>query len=216
MSSLIHHSLYSSDPIHFAPSGVILQPNSSTFIRGPLNSSTPAALSFYCNPLPPTSSPCWSTMAMELTWSLDYCLGCDKQTQGEAYCSPSCRLADHEGSFWSGPTSPATSSSTAANRDPGFYLSPAIDFATYRTAQSISSTSPSQCQSPLATNLPRHTSSQTTATKSLTPSSSRTSLSSTQSNSSSTSSLSEPTRTELLDYTNSLDSIRNWKRTTWS
>ena len=35
-------------------------------------------------------------MASNMDWSPDYCLSCDRQTEGGAYCSQACRLADLE------------------------------------------------------------------------------------------------------------------------
>lgn len=157
-------------------------------------------------------------MAMESTWSLDYCLACDKQTQGEAYCSQSCRLADLEASSdWSGPTSATTNSSFEANKGSGFYLSPAINFSAYKTSTTLFSYAASQATSTLTTYFTSHTSTQLASTKTLTPSSSSSSLSSTKSVSSQANHLSEQARNELLRYTNSFDNVRNWKRRrTWS
>ena len=160
-------------------------------------------------------------MATELTWSLDYCLACDRQTQGETYCSQSCRLADLETSSrnWSGSTSSiiCTSSSENTTRGSGFYLSPAIDFSSYKTSNTPSSPAASQLSSPLTSYFPGFTSLQAGVSKTLTPSSSHSSLSSTQSSSSQASPLSDQARTELLGYTNSFDHVRNWKRRqTWS
>lgn len=157
---------------------------------------------------------------MELTCFLDYCLACDKQTAGETYCSQACRLADLEtSSTWSGKTSPSTASpspswtSSDTNRGSGFYLSPAINFAAYKSPI----TSTSQPTSPLSSYFPSHTSSQVAATKTLSPSSSRSSLSSTSSISSRTDPLSEQARTELRGYTDAFDSTRNSRRRmTWS
>ena len=157
---------------------------------------------------------------MELTWSLDYCLACDKQTDGETYCSQSCRLADLEtSSNWSGPTTPTTSSwpTSDSHRGSAFYLTPAINFAAYKASKS-SSQSSSQTTSPTTSYFPTHTSSEVAATKTLTPSSSSSSLNSTKSNTSSQAGpLSEQTRSELRGYTDSFDNTRNWRRRmTWS
>ena len=157
---------------------------------------------------------------MELTWSLDYCLACDKQTDGETYCSQSCRLADLEtSSNWSGPTTPTISSwpTSDSNRGSAFYLTPAINFAAYKASKS-SSQSSSQTTSPTTSYFPTHPSSQVAATKTLTPSSSSSSLNSTKSNTSSQAGpLSEQTRSELRGYTDSFDNTRNWRRRmTWS
>lgn len=157
-------------------------------------------------------------MAMELTWSLDYCLACDKQTQGDAYCSQSCRLADLEASSdWSGPSSPTTGSSSEGSRSSGFYLTPAINFSAYKSSTKPVSSAASQASSPLTSFFTSHTSTHVAATKTLTPSSSSSSLSSTKSVSSQVNQLSEQARNELLGYTNSFDNVRNWKRRmTWS
>jgi hypothetical protein len=106
---------------------------------------------------------------MATQWSLDYCLTCDRQTSGEAYCSQNCRLADLESSSVSSssasscPTSPtypfsflpaihdastrdtaaatrASSSTPSASK--GFYLPPAFDFASYRQSRQPTSTRP--------------------------------------------------------------------------
>ena len=155
---------------------------------------------------------------MELTWSLDYCLACDKQTAGEPYCSQSCRLADLETSpTWSGSTSPATASpsSPESTRGSGFYLSPAINFAAYKSSAPASRPI-SQPTSPLSSYFPARTSGQATAGKTLTPSTSHTSLSSTSSKSSQVGPLSEQARQELRGYTDAFDTTRNWRRRlTW-
>jgi len=161
---------------------------------------------------------------MELTCFLDYCLACDKQTAGETYCSQNCRLADIEtSSTWSGTTSPSragpspTCTSSDSNQGSGFYLSPAINFAAYKSPIPSTSQTTSQPASPPSSYFPTHTSSQVAATKTLSPSSSRSSLSSTSSVSSHTGSLSEQARTELRGYTDAFDSTRNWRRRmTWS
>ncbi|KAL1901461.1 hypothetical protein Sste5346_001867 [Sporothrix stenoceras] len=82
-------------------------------------------------------------MANDLMWDHHFCLTCDKQTDGPAYCSESCRLADYEGatSFAppSGPGSPSwvpSGSSTykwamgapSARSRQLFSLTPAYDF----------------------------------------------------------------------------------------
>lgn len=175
--------------------------------------------SFYRPPASPTLSTTGitqpstgSTTTMELTWSLDYCLACDKQTDGKTYCSQSCRLADLEtSSNWSGPASPNTPSNLTQRS--AFYLTPAINFSTYKASNTSSKPT-----SPLNSYLSSHTSRQVAATKTLTPSSSSSSLNSTKSTSSSQAGqLSEQIRTELRGYTDSFDNVRNWRRRmTWS
>lgn len=83
-------------------------------------------------------------------WTPEFCLGCDKQTDGAAYCSESCKLADFEKTSSastpssSSPSSPSLltapsypwtqSSSGSASRNNSssnnnqFFLSPAYDF----------------------------------------------------------------------------------------
>ena len=162
---------------------------------------------------------------MELNWVPDYCLACDKQTECETYCSQSCRLADLEkSSNWSGSVSPNTPACTSSdsNRGSGFYLSPAFNFAAYKTSQATPDWPASDpSASPQTSYFSAGSTSQNTVQRTLSPSSSRSSLNSTSSSSSSTSSqqnpLSEQARTELRGYTNSFDSTRNWRRRmTWS
>ena len=164
-----------------------------------------------------------NSMTMELTWSLDYCLACDKQTAGETYCSQACRLSDLESSSsWSGPTSPATAGSSpscASNdtkRGSGFYLSPAINFANYKASDTSSSVVSDQTQ-PWLSYFTSTPSNRASSARALTPSSSHSSLNSTRSDSSQSSLLSEQARTELRDYSNAFDDTRNWRRRmTWS
>ena len=160
---------------------------------------------------------------MELTWSLDYCLACDKQTAGETYCSQSCRLADLEASStWSGSTSPTTPGPSPSwpsydpSRGSGFYLPPAINFATYKAPVMPSSSPSNQTKHPQTSYFSSTASNQISPSRNLTPSSSHSSLSSTGSDSSQPS-LSEQARTELRAYTNAFDDSRNWRRRkTWS
>ena len=155
---------------------------------------------------------------MDLTWSLDYCLACDRQTSGGVYCSQSCRLADLEtSSTWSGPSSPTNTSSNETKRGSGFYLSPAINFANYRTT-TTKSTSTTTSPNPQSTAHPSYFSVNYThqpSNKVLTPSSSRSSLTSNFSETSHNQ-LSEQIHNELRAYTNSFDTTRNWRRRTWS
>lgn len=78
---------------------------------------------------------------MEMDWTPDFCLACDRQTSGEAYCSQSCRLADLENaSNGSEPTSPVTATGVGSwvlpslGPSSGFYLPPPINFSAYRAA----------------------------------------------------------------------------------
>jgi hypothetical protein len=142
-------------------------------------------------------------------WTPEFCLGCDRQTDGAAYCSESCKLAEFEktGSAASSPASSSPSSpsvygapahpwSTAAAAAPsaGFHLAPAYDFrsSSHRAAPSSSS--------------------------SLTPSSSYSSLcsmqtaSSTAAQSPANADVSERSRKELRDYAMSFEHARLQRR----
>lgn len=148
--------------------------------------------------------------AMELDWSPDYCLACDKQTSGGAYCCQSCRLADVETA-----SEPVSPTSTTGKRDSGLHLEPAFNFAAHRSPPL--SPAPSkylqQSQQPKSYFSNQPTSPQEASSgRALTPSSSRSSLGSVASLSSSDCQLSAQARTELRGYTNSFDSIRNWRR----
>ena len=160
---------------------------------------------------------------METDWSLDYCLACDCQTAGEAYCSQICRLADLEtSSCGSEPSSPSSvqpaMSFSPISRSPtaGFFLPPAFDFSVYRSTSPTSSSAPTSPQ-PLSTTCFALTSSRTSSQSTsspriLTPSSSRSSLSSVQSPPVQGEIISTQARSELRDYTNSFDQVRDWRR----
>jgi hypothetical protein len=153
-------------------------------------------------------------MAFDL-WTHQFCLSCDKQTDGATYCSESCRLADYEKTC-SSPTS--TNSSPAysppstplsAQQPSKFYLSPAYDFSTAqpygRTPLPQSYLSQRSASVSTASSQPR---------KSLTPSSSHSSLCSIQSVSSNGSEyqLSEKSRKELQAYAVSFEQVRMHRR----
>ncbi|OLN95376.1 hypothetical protein CCHL11_04783 [Colletotrichum chlorophyti] len=69
-------------------------------------------------------------------WIPEFCLGCDKQTDGTAYCSEHCRLADFEKTSTpssvasspglSTPSYPWTTSQRSSNN---FCLAPSYDFS---------------------------------------------------------------------------------------
>ena len=159
-----------------------------------------------------------------MDWSPDFCLACDRQTSGEAYCSQACRLADLETSEPTSPTSMGPAASWASSQlgsGSGFYLTPAIDFSTYRSSTLSSAPATSRNLSKNTTaydsDLVRRsqsTSSQSSSPEStLTPSSSHTSLTSIRTNSTQGStSLSDQARNELRGYTSSFDQVRDWKR----
>ena len=132
---------------------------------------------------------------MELTWSHDYCLACDSQTSGGAYCSQSCRLADLEScSSWSTPrTSPSAPTFSSESQSPSnmaFHLTPAIDWSVYKTPYTTT-----QLSFFAGNNLSRPDSK-----KALTPSSSRSSLNSTSGASAQRPSFPEEVSNQLRDY----------------
>lgn len=146
-------------------------------------------------------------MSLEMDWSPDFCLACDKQTDGSVYCGEACRLAEYEkanagseaGSpiMQHGPTSWPSPRSTR-----GFFLPPAYNFDAYRHSNTSNSTRP-------------HSSPAVLPKSSLTPSSSQSSLFSLQSSSSTTSDmshLSDDTKRELRAYASSFDQSRYHRR----
>ena len=153
---------------------------------------------------------------MESNWSLDYCLACDKQTLGDAYCSQACRLTDLETSSCnSEPVSPSGPLSSPPSRPQGFYLEPAINFAAYKSSSTQHSPSAMliHARTPTSTLATSHVGSSdpTPSTKTLTSSSSRSSLSSMQSNTTQGTHLSDQARSELRSYTSFFDQMRHWK-----
>lgn len=142
-------------------------------------------------------------------WTHEFCLGCDKQTDGTAYCSESCRLADFEktsmpGSVASSPGLNTPSypwTTTQRQQQSGLYLAPAIDFS---NPQPFGSAPPQQSfLSPQ----------RTTATRTLQTSSSNSSLCSMSTVSSTEAGqLCEKTRMELQNYAASFDNARLSRR----
>jgi len=154
-----------------------------------------------------------SSMTMELDCFLDYCLSCDRQTSGGAYCCQSCRLADLETSSCA--SEPVSPTSTAGKQNLCFQLEPAFDFAAHKSP-SLSSP-PSKYRSQPNQQNPYFPSQfisvpQTSPNRLLTPSTSRSSLGSISSNSSQDCQLSAQARTELRGYTSAFNSIRNWRK----
>lgn len=147
---------------------------------------------------------------MSLDWTHQFCLSCDKQTDGTTYCSESCRLADYEKTS----STPSSGMSSPALADPSessfawtfskptttsrpLYLAPAYDFTNARPYG----------QRTLSTD-------STLASKTLSPSHSHSSLSSMRSSSStdSTTQLSEKAARELRAYARSFESVRLQRR----
>ncbi|ODH49660.1 hypothetical protein GX48_04184 [Paracoccidioides brasiliensis] len=162
---------------------------------------------------------------METPWSLDFCLVCDRQTLGGAYCSQACRLAEMDGTAAaaasasasdSEPSSSAMSTITTTHRNPWasqntetgaalLHFGSTIDIGGFKFPGS----SAANYQIPSSTTLEF----QAASRPGLTPSSSQTSLSSLQSVSSTTSTpLSGQAKSELQAYFGSFDKVRDWKR----
>jgi hypothetical protein len=151
---------------------------------------------------------------MSFDWDNQYCLCCDRQTDGAVYCSESCRLADYEKTSTS--SSGAISATLGGEAAPWttaprqqqskFYLSPAYDFSNptpYGTTPQPRSF-PSY-PTPLA--LPTN--------RRLTPSNSHSSLCSIQSSSSTASEapqLSDKATRELRAYASSFEQVRTQRR----
>lgn len=190
----------------------------------PPSSSAPSFVRHFCHrqsssPLQPQISPI-HIMTIDMDWSPSFCLACDRQTDGNVYCSEACRLAEYEvasnaGSTASSPTSPrgpvAWSTKKPSN---GFFMEPAYNFSNaqpYGTTPSPRTSyfyQPSRPQSSPATLASRPV---------LTPSSSQSSLFSMRSTHSSTSSsepvqLSDESRKALRAYASSFDQSRYSRR----
>ncbi|KAK4190143.1 hypothetical protein QBC35DRAFT_93711 [Podospora australis] len=122
-------------------------------------------------------------------WDHQFCLGCDKQTDG-AYCSEACRLGDYE------KTSPSSLSSTPSSGA----SSPALSGPNFEWTFSKPSTTSNKFYLSHPT---------------LSPSASHTSLCSMRSTSSAgldSRHLSEKSVKELRAYANSFESVRNQRR----
>lgn len=145
---------------------------------------------------------------MSFDWTHQFCLACDKQTDGATYCSESCRLADYEKTSTpsSGSNSPAlmgpsfewsfSKPTTTTTTSTKFYLSPAYDFSSPRpSSRTARATSES--------------------TRILSPSTSHTSLCSIRSTSSAgldAAQLSDRAARELRAYAHSFESVRLQRR----
>jgi hypothetical protein len=152
---------------------------------------------------------------MAASWTLDYCIACERQTAGGAYCSQTCRLADLDPSLsGSEPATPTDARFAPAGRAPSaaFFLPPAFDFAAYRSRPpSATGSRPGSVASAPGgdgAGLARAGSSP----RALTPSSSRSSLVSIPSAAAHADALSSQARSDLRDYTNSFDQVRDWRR----
>ncbi|KAI5863367.1 hypothetical protein GGS23DRAFT_529567 [Durotheca rogersii] len=154
-------------------------------------------------------------MSADLSWEPEFCLACDRQTDGATYCSESCRLSDFEKTSASAST-PASSpglagySWTAPRSQAKFHLPPAYDFS---NAQPYGST-----PLPQSYLSQRSESSSGSSARVLTPSSSHSSLCSLGSTSSSSASgsegtqLSDKAKKQLRDYASSFEHARLQQR----
>ncbi|KAI9811460.1 MAG: hypothetical protein M1827_005443 [Pycnora praestabilis] len=168
-------------------------------------------------------------MSFEMNWSPDFCLACDRQTSGGAYCSQSCRLADIEGGPESvspmTPCSPQSFNVPPTSPSSRFYLPPPFNFAAYKSSSNPANPLNTAREAPrvssqfsyFSTALPKSKSTSpsnavSSAGHGLTPSSSQSSLSSIQSNSSQEGYLSTQARNELRGYASSFDHVRDSRR----
>ncbi|KAI9643782.1 hypothetical protein NHQ30_007131 [Ciborinia camelliae] len=151
-------------------------------------------------------------MSFDMEWSPDFCLACDRQTDGSVYCSEACRLAEYEkassndNSASSSPSSPRGASWSSKSN--GFYMEPAYNFSNAQPYGTTPSSQTSYFYQPSR--------SSSVAKPTLTPSSSQSSLFSMQSTTSSTSSepaqLSAESKKALRAYASSFDQSRNSRR----
>lgn len=159
-------------------------------------------------------------MSFDMDWSPDFCLACDKQTDGNVYCSEACRLAEYEksssnaGSTASSPTSPqALSWPTTRPSNNGFYMEPAYNFSNARAYGTTPSPRTSHFYRP---SRPQSSPVIFNTKPVLTPSSSQSSLFSMQSSTSSTAAepiqLSDESRKALRAYASSFDQSRYSRR----
>ncbi len=152
-----------------------------------------------------------------MDWSPDFCLACDRQTDGNVYCSEACRLAEYEvaSSTLGSPTStrsPVSWSSTRPSNN-GFYMEPAYNFS---KAQPYGTTPSSRASNLYQSARPQTSPVSYISKPVLTPSSSQSSLFSMQSTASSTASelaqLSDESRKALRAYASSFDQSRYSRR----
>ncbi|RDL39144.1 Uncharacterized protein BP5553_03484 [Venustampulla echinocandica] len=162
-------------------------------------------------------------MSLDMDWSPDYCLACDKQTDGAVYCSEACRLAEYEtassnaGSAASSPTSARGPLSWPGPRTSaqGFHLEPAYNF---HNAQPYGTTPASRTSNFYQSSRPQSSPMPLSSKPVLTPSSSQSSLFSMRSSSSTTTTASDPaqlsdeSRKALRAYASSFDQSRYSRR----
>jgi hypothetical protein len=144
----------------------------------------------------------------------DFCLSCDRQTNGTPFCSQACRLAELDLSSPSPPVSPSSTYTDTAPQRPtqparsGFYLPPAFDFSLHRTSVPSHSKRPAS----LSGTKSAANSSIVQRTSSLSPNSSQTSLSSVKTTQSYHTKLSPQAENDLKQYVRSFDHVRTLRR----
>ncbi|ESZ91894.1 hypothetical protein SBOR_7724 [Sclerotinia borealis F-4128] len=149
-------------------------------------------------------------MSFDMEWSPDFCLACDRQTDGSVYCSEACRLAEYEKASSSDnslPSSPSSFGASWPSKPTGFYMEPAYNFSQAQPYGTTPSSRTAYSQQPSR--------SSPAAKSSLTPSSSQSSLFSMQSTSSTSSEpaqLSAESKNALRAYASSFDQSRNSRR----
>jgi hypothetical protein len=154
------------------------------------------------------------TMSSDPSWEPEFCLYCDRQTDGTLYCSESCRLRDFESSSNSLNTTAGSPSGTntssfqwsVSRNQTKFYLPPAYDFSNPRP---YGSTSLPQ------SHVSQRSNSSCPSSTGLSPSSSHSSLCSLGSTSSTASEnpqMSAKTKKHLRDYASSFEHARTQQR----
>ncbi|KAI1366082.1 hypothetical protein F5Y08DRAFT_337994 [Xylaria arbuscula] len=151
-------------------------------------------------------------MSSDPSWEPEFCLYCDRQTDGALYCSEACRLRDFESSSSSLNTTTGSPSAASASfrwnvprNQTKFYLPPAYDFTNPRPYGST----------PLPQSQVSARSGSSSSSASLTPSSSHSSLCSLGSTSSTGSEhapMSDKTKKHLRDYASSFEHARAQNR----
>ncbi|KAF2970458.1 hypothetical protein GQX73_g3148 [Xylaria multiplex] len=156
-------------------------------------------------------------MSSDPSWEPEFCLYCDRQTDGTLYCSESCRLRDFESSSTSlsttagspGLASPSSFQWSVSRNQTKFYLPPAYDFT---NAQPYGSTPLPQ------SHVSQRSGSSSSSSAGLTPSSSHSSLcslgstGSTSSTASENPHISDKTKKHLRDYASSFEHARTQQR----
>jgi hypothetical protein len=156
------------------------------------------------------------TMSSDPSWEPEFCLYCDRQTDGALYCSESCRLGDFESSSTAlnstasspGLANPSSFPWSGPRNQTKFYLPPAYDFT---NPQPYGSTPVPQ------SHVSQRSGSSMSTASGLTPSSSHSSLCSLRSTSSTSTTsenpqISDKTKKHLRAYASSFEHARTQQR----